>query len=114
MANCHNAINIISDSLLYLLELRKVDLLNIIHSTNNKSLNGLEGILSTKKMCFLYDIAFAGDCQCINKRHEFFPSCLKKSTVKLIHKEGSRQGVDNYHPVTSVPTLLEKIISKEL
>lgn len=46
-----------------------------------------------------------------------FPNSLKKSLIHPIHKSGSRDCVNNYRPISILPTLskiLEKVINKQL
>jgi hypothetical protein len=48
----------------------------------------------------------------LSKETGMFPSCLKKPLVKAIFKTGSIQDVDNYHPASFLPQILENIIPK--
>lgn len=52
-------------------------------------------------------------CLCMGK----FPDALKKSIISPIHKAGERENIENYRPISLLPTLakiLEKIINKRL
>jgi potassium voltage-gated channel Eag-related subfamily H protein 8 len=115
--DCQNTISIISDSL-YLPELTKVDLLNVIHSMNNKKSTGLDGIsASLLKRRAYYMIEPLLEIINASIKTGIFPSCLKKSVIKPNLKKGSTLDVNNYRPITLVPALskiLEKIISKWL
>jgi hypothetical protein len=58
----------------------------------------------------------------INSQHKsiregIFPYTLKKSVVKPIYKNGTKEDVNNYRPITRVPTLsniLENVIANQL
>jgi retron-type reverse transcriptase len=94
-------------------------LIKVIQGMKNKKSTGLDDISPyLLKKCTPHIIKLLLELVNASIKEGTFPSTLKKkSVVKPIYKNGTREDANNYRPITLVPTLskaLEKVTANQL
>ena len=109
--------NRLQDSM-FLTPTTPVEILHVVNTLKNKSSSGWDNI-STKLLKELKHPLMYPICVLVNKSlaDGIFPTQLKLAKVVPIHKSKDRQNIENYRPISLLPSIskiFEKIVFKRL
>lgn len=99
---------------IFLTPIDDIEVANIVMSLNNTSSVGYDGITTdVLKKCIVSIVPVLRYLINLSFAQGSFPSRLKKSVVKPLHKKGDKAEMCNYRPITLIP-IISKIFEKAL
>ena len=103
-----------TNNTIFLTPIEDIEIVNIIISLNNTSSVGYDGITTDiLKKCVVSIVPVLGYLINLSFQEGNFPSRLKKSVVKPLHKKGEKTEMGNYRPITLIP-IMSKIFEKAM